>query len=58
RLRPEKSEVTRLLGDNKKIMKLTGWRQEFTLERGIRETIAWFREKENIKSYKAGIYSI
>lgn len=31
RLRPEKSEVNRLLGSNKKLKELTGWNQEYSL---------------------------
>lgn len=56
RLRPEKSEVNRLLGSNEKIKKLTGWSPKFTFEQGIAETIAFFRE--NLSSYKADIYNL
>lgn len=56
RLRPEKSEVNRLLGSNEKIRRLTGWEQQYTFSEGIRETIAWMRD--NMKSYKADIYNI
>lgn len=58
RVRPEKSEVNRLLGSNKKIKKLTNWKQQYTLKDGIEETISWFREKENNKLYKADIYNL
>ena len=56
RLRPEKSEVNRLLGDNAKIRKLTGWEPKYTLEQGIRETIRWL--EDNLSFYKAGVYNI
>ncbi len=56
RLRPEKSEVNRLLGCNKKILELTDWTPEYSLQQGIQETIAWI--KENLKSYKADIYNL
>lgn len=56
RLRPEKSEVNRLLGSNAKIKKLTNWQPEYTFEQGIRETIRWI--KKNMDSYKADIYNI
>lgn len=56
RLRPEKSEVNRLLGSNEKIKKLTSWEPKYTLESGLAETIAWF--KENLDQYKADIYNI
>lgn len=56
RLRPEKSEVNRLLGSNKKIMKLTNWKPEYTFAQGIEETIAWM--KEHMSAYKTDIYNI
>lgn len=58
RMRPEKSEVERLLGSNEKIRRLTGWQSEYTLERGIGETIAWFRDKENLRRYKWDVYNV
>jgi len=58
RLRPEKSEVERLLGANKKIMSLTNWKPKFNLADGIEETIAWFRKPENLTRYKAEIYNL
>lgn len=56
RLRPERSEVNRLLGCNEKIKALTGWSPQYTLKQGIEETISWICE--NMKIYKADIYNI
>jgi len=56
RLRPEQSEVNRLLGSNEKIKRLTGWRPKYTLKEGIHETIEWM--KRNMDKYKADIYNI
>ncbi len=56
RLRPEKSEVNRLLGSNKKIKELTDWKQSYTFEEGIAETIAWIRE--HMEAYKTDIYNV
>jgi len=56
RLRPEKSEVERLLGSNEKIKRLTDWRPGFTLEQGLAETIEFFRN--NLERYKVGIYNL
>ena len=56
RLRPEKSEVNRLLGSNEKIQRLTDWKQQYTFAQGIEETIAWMRE--HMSAYKADIYNI
>jgi NAD dependent epimerase/dehydratase len=58
RMRPEKSEVERLLGSNEKIRRLTGWQPEYTMQQGIQETIEWFRNKENLQHYKWNIYNV
>lgn len=57
RCRPAKSEVFRLCGDNTLIRSLTDWRPQVTLEEGLRRTIEWFRNPENLKKYKANIYN-
>ena len=54
RLRPEKSEVNRLLGDSTKMRALTGWKPEYTVEPGLAETVAWIRD--NLNTYKVGQY--
>lgn len=56
RLRPEKSEVNRLLGCNDKLRSLTDWSLAYTLEEGLNQTIAFIRE--NLKKYKTDIYNI
>ena len=56
RLRPEKSEVNRLLGCNEKLRSLTDWSPAYTLEEGLNQTIAFIRE--NLKKYKTDIYNI
>ncbi|RBP58087.1 dTDP-glucose 4,6-dehydratase [Alkalibaculum bacchi] len=56
RLRPEKSEVNRLLGSNEKIKRLTNWIPKYTFEQGIAETIDFF--KNNLDKYKIDIYNI
>lgn len=58
RIRPEKSEVFRLWCDNTKIMKLTGFAPKYSLEDGLRETVAWFTKAENLKKYKTNIYNV
>jgi NAD dependent epimerase/dehydratase len=58
RLRPEKSEVERLLGSNEKILRLTGWHPKINLKQGIRETIAWFKDAENLRRYKWDHYNV
>ena len=56
RLRPEKSEVNRLLGCNEKIRRLTTWEPQYTLEQGLAETITFLRD--NLHKYKADIYNL
>lgn len=56
RLRPEKSEVNRLLGCNEKIKKLTDWTPQFTFEQGLKETIDFLRA--NMDKYKVDIYNL
>ena len=56
RLRPEKSEVNRLLGCNEKIHELTEWTQKYTFEQGIEETIEFL--KANMDKYKVDIYNL
>jgi len=56
RIRPEKSEVQRVVCDYSKANKLSGWKPRYTLEEGLEKTIAWFRENLNI--YKEGIYNV
>ena len=56
RLRPEKSEVNRLLGCNEKIMRLTDWKPQYSFEEGLAETIAFLRN--NLDKYKVDLYNL
>ncbi len=58
RLRPAKSEVFRLYGDNTKLKKHTDWTPAHSLEQGLQVTIDWFSNKENLKTYKQGVYNV
>lgn len=58
RLRPEKSEVNRLWCDNTKINKFTGFKPQYSFEQGLKETIDWFKNPDNLKKYKADIYNV
>lgn len=58
RLRPEKSEVERLLGSNGKMMQISDWVPRFDLKTGLSETIEWFKVQENSSKYKADIYNV
>jgi dTDP-D-glucose 4,6-dehydratase len=50
--------VFRLFGSNKKLKEHTPWMQKFSLAQGLTETIAWFRNKENLALYKSDIYNL
>ena len=54
RLRPEKSEVNRLLGDATKLKTMTGWQPQYTFAQGLAETIEFLRG--NLDQYKVGKY--
>ena len=62
RIRPEKSEVNRLWADNSKAKRLLDWVPAYAgqegFKRGLKETIAWFTNQENLKRYKADVYNI
>ena len=62
RMRPQDSEVERLWADNTKAEKLFGWKPEFPgkdgLRRGLEQTVAWFRQPQNLKAYKSDIYNL
>ncbi len=55
RIRPEKSEVNRLVCDNSKIKKYTNWKPEYNLENGLEKTIDWI--EKNKKLFKFEIYN-
>ena len=56
RVRPDNSEVERLLGCNEKIKALTNWTPEYTLQEGLKETIEFL--KDNLDKYKVDIYNL
>ena len=58
RKRPEKSEVERLVCDNSLLKRLTGWEPEISLEDGLKQTIEWFKDEENLKRYKSDTYNV
>jgi NAD dependent epimerase/dehydratase len=58
RIRPTKSEVFRLLCDNSKINKLTGFKPQVDIREGLQRTIDWFTRPDNLKKYKSEIYNV
>ena len=58
RVRPEGSEVMRLLCDNSKLANAAGFRPQVTLREGLSRTIEWFRNPQNLSRYKETIYNV
>jgi dTDP-glucose 4,6-dehydratase len=62
RLRPEKSEVDRLWADNSKAFEYFGWKPMYGgkkgFEKGLKETIEWFEDANNLTNYKSENYNI
>lgn len=58
RVRPEKSEVQRLWCDNSLIRRLTAFEPTIDFETGLKRTIDWFVDPENLKRYKADRYNV
>lgn len=58
RLRPENSEVFRLVCDNRKLQSLTQYKQHYDLDRGLRKTIDWFSCESNRAKYKFDVYNV
>ena len=54
RVRPEKSEVGRLLADGALARKLLGWEPALSLEEGLQRTIEWMRA--HLERYRPGVY--
>ncbi len=58
RKRPGKSEVERLLASPQKARELLQWESRVDLENGLKKTIAWFSNKDNLALYASNKYAI
>lgn len=56
RVRPAKSEVLRLISDNRRAREWCGWTPCYTLEQGLAETVAWIQQ--NLDRYRPGVYAV
>lgn len=54
RMRPGKSEVMRLLSDNRLAREKLGWQPEFTLDEGLKQTVEWV--EKHLQHYRVGVY--
>ena len=59
RMRPKKSEVNRLISLNKKAKKILKWSPKYSgkdgFNKGLKETVEWFSNKENLSKYKSNL---
>tara|TARA_Y100000589_G_C27197583_1_gene647673 strand:- start:7763 stop:8761 length:999 start_codon:yes stop_codon:yes gene_type:complete len=62
RLRPNKSEVNRLFGENSLLLELTNWDPKYIgndgFRKGLKLTIDWFSEPSNLKYYNPYKYTV
>lgn len=56
RVRPDKSEVERLLADNALARDLLGWGPTISLDEGLARTIVWIQQ--NLGRYRPDVYTI
>lgn len=56
RVRPTQSEVERLFCENQKLVKTTNWAPNYSLEKGLTETIEWLTKHQ--EQYKSDVYNV
>lgn len=56
RIRPQKSEVFKLICDNTMAKKILNWEPKYSLDEGLSETVRWI--EGNIDIFKSDIYNI
>lgn len=58
RVRPDNSEVERLLGSAEKLKSATAWSPATPLELGLQRTVEWFSVPTNRNGYKWRVYNV
>ena len=58
RVRPANSEVHRLVCNNEKIKRITGYNPKVNFREGLQKTIDWIMIPKNLKTYKTNIYNV
>ena len=56
RIRPQRSEVWRLIAAHQKARKFLGWKPQFSFEEGLGETAAYIRD--HLSEYKGRVYNV
>lgn len=58
RLRPAASEVRRLRCNGRKLRDACGFHPEVSLREGLRQTVVWFQNPNNLRRYKDSLYNV
>ncbi len=58
RIRPENSEVFRLVCDNQKIKELVSYEPDVSIDEGLKRTIEWLSIPDNLSKYKTDIFNV
>ena len=58
RIRPDHSEVVRLVCDNSKLMSNSDWKPKFKIKEGLEKTFLWFQKTGNTRFYKPDRYNV
>lgn len=58
RIRPKESEVMRLRCNNQKLRDASGFQPSVSLADGLKRTITWFQNPENLRRYKGLLYNV
>ena len=58
RLRPKNSEVLELISDFKKFNSLTNWQPKYNFEKGLNETIDWYRDNKHLHASELNNYIV
>ena len=58
RIRPDESEVNRLVCDNTKIIQNSDWKAKYKIKEGLEKTFLWFEKSGNLRIYKSDNYNV
>ena len=58
RIRPDESEVNRLVCDNTKIIENSDWKPKYKIKEGLEKTFLWFEKSGNLRTYKSDKYNV
>lgn len=58
RLRPWRSEVWELIGDNHKLKSQTSWSPSHSIDTGLSKTLDWYKIPSNLEACNPGSYAI